>query len=50
MVDEKKKPDSLCFDISNLDQKQKVQFAKSLKNTLDNFNKELETEANEESE
>ena len=38
----KKKPDSVCFDISTLKQDQKVTFAKSLKKTVDNFNKELE--------
>ena len=36
-----KKKDTLCFDIGTLDQKQKVQFAKSLKTTVDNFNDEV---------
>lgn len=36
-----KKKDTLCFDISTLDQDQKVKFAKSLKTTVDNFNKEV---------
>lgn len=36
-----KKKDTLCFDIGTLDQKQKVQFAKSLKSTVDNFNKDV---------
>ncbi len=38
----KKKHDSLCFDISSLNRKQKVSFAKSLKNTVDGFNEEVE--------
>ncbi len=37
----KKKEDSLCFDIGTLNQKQKVKFAKSLKSTVDSFNKEV---------
>lgn len=36
-----KKKDTLCFDIGILDQEQKVQFAKSLKTTVDNFNKQV---------
>jgi len=36
-----KKKDTLCFDIGALDQDQKVQFAKSLKSTVDKFNKEV---------
>ncbi|MEX0764730.1 MAG: hypothetical protein WD033_06160 [Nitrosopumilaceae archaeon] len=36
-----KKKDSLCFDISSLDQDQKVSFAKSLKKTVDKFNSDL---------
>jgi len=38
----KKKSDSVCFDISSLNQKQKVTFAKSLKTTVDSFNEDLE--------
>lgn len=38
----KKKSDSVCFDISSLNQKQKVTFAKSLKKTVDGFNENLE--------
>lgn len=47
-----KKNDNLCFDISTLDQDQKVKFAKSLKTTVDNFNKEVtkSTEQDEDSE
>ena len=46
-----KKKDTLCFDIGTLDQKQKVKFAKSLKTTVDNFNKEVnKSEQTEESE
>lgn len=37
-----KKKDSVCFDISSLDQKQKVSFAKGLKKTVDKFNSDLE--------
>ena len=40
----KKKPDSVCFDISTLKQDQKVTFAKSLKKTVDVFNEELESQ------
>ena len=36
-----KKRDSLCFDIDNLTQEQKVQCAKNLKKTVDDFNKEI---------
>ncbi len=36
-----KKKDTLCFDIGTLDQEQKVKFAKSLKTTVDKFNKEV---------
>ncbi len=36
-----KKKDTLCFDIGTLDHKQKVQFTKSLKTTVDDFNKEV---------
>lgn len=36
-----KKKDSLCFDISALDQDQKVTFAKGLKKTVDKFNSDL---------
>ena len=36
-----KKNDTLCFDIGTLDQDQKVKFAKRLKTTVDNFNKEV---------
>lgn len=36
-----KKKDTLCFDIGTLNQEQKVQFAKNLKSTVDNFNKEV---------
>ncbi|MEK0338231.1 MAG: hypothetical protein QQN41_12435 [Nitrosopumilus sp.] len=48
----KKKEDTLCFDIGTLDQDQKVKFAKSLKTTVDNFNKEVSksTEQDEDSE
>lgn len=46
----KKKPDSLCFDISSLNRKQKVSFAKSLKNTVDGFNEELEESKEQENE
>ncbi len=45
-----KKKDTLCFDIGTLDQKQKVQFAKSLKTTVDDFNKEVSNPEPEESE
>ena len=47
-----KKKDTLCFDIDTLDQEQKVKFAKSLKTTVDNFNKEVSksTEQDEDSE
>jgi len=44
----KKKPDNLCFNIGSLDHDQKVEFAKSLKKTVDSFNKELQTESEEE--
>ena len=40
----KKKPDSVCFDLSTLKQDQKVTFAKSLKKTVDSFNKEIESQ------
>jgi len=43
----KKKTDSLCFDISNLNQDQKVKFAKSLKTSVDNFNKNVESDNEE---
>ena len=47
----KKKEDTLCFDIGTLDQDQKVQFAKSLKTTVDDFNKEVsKSDQTEESE
>ena len=46
----KKKTDSLCFDISNLNQDQKVKFAKSLKTSVDSFNENLESNNEEESE
>ena len=36
-----KKKDTLCFDIGTLDHDQKVKFAKSLKTTVDDFNKEV---------
>ena len=36
-----KKKDTLCFDIGTLDPEQKVKFAKSLKTTVDTFNKEV---------
>jgi len=46
-----KKKDTLCFDIGTLDQEQKVKFAKSLKTTVDKFNKEVsQSEQTEESE
>ena len=47
-----KKKDTLCFDIGTLDQEQNVKFAKSLKTTVDNFNKEVtkSTEQDEDSE
>ena len=36
-----KKRDSLCFDIENLSQEQKIKIAKNFKKTQDDFNKEL---------
>jgi len=44
-----KKKDTLCFNIGTLDQDQKVKFAKSLKTTVDNFNKEV-SKSNEQNE
>jgi len=44
-----KKKDTLCFDIGTLDQDQKVQLAKNLKSTVDNFNKEV-SKSNQENE
>lgn len=44
----KKKPDSLCFNIDTLDHDQKVEFAKGLKKTVDSFNKELQEPEEEE--
>lgn len=44
----KKKPDSLCFNIDSLDHDQKVEFAKGLKKTVDSFNKDLQTESEDE--
>lgn len=44
-----KKNDTLCFDIGSLNQEQKVAFAKSLKSTVESFNKEVsESSQNEE--
>jgi len=45
----KKKEDTLCFDIGTLDQDQKVKFAKSLKTTVDKFNKDV-SKSNQENE
>ena len=39
-----KKKDSLCFDISNLEDDKKRNFAKNLKKTVDDFNAKLESE------
>jgi len=36
-----KKKDTLCLEIGTLNQEQKVQFAKSLKSTVDNFNEQV---------
>ena len=36
-----KKRDSLCFDIENLSQEQKIQIAKNFKKTQEDFNKEI---------
>lgn len=43
-----KKKDTLCFDIGTLNQEQKVQFAKSLKSTVDNFNEQVSKSDQEE--
>ena len=44
-----KKKDNLCFDISSLEDEQKVILAKSFKKTVDDFNEKL-TEPQEDSE
>jgi len=43
-----KKKDTLCFDIGTLNQEQKIQFAKSLKSTVDNFNEQVSKSNQEE--
>ena len=43
-----KKKDTLCFDIGTLNQEQKVEFAKSLKSTVDNFNEQVSKSNQEE--
>jgi len=43
-----KKKDTLCFDIGTLNQEQKVQFAKNLKSTVDNFNEQVSKSNQEE--
>lgn len=40
-----RKKDSVCFDISSLEQDQKVNFAKNLKKSVDKFNSDLEESA-----
>ena len=45
-----RKKDDLCFDISSLDQDQKVSFAKGLKKTVDDFNESLQEEEPEQTE
>lgn len=45
-----KKNDSLCFDITSLNEEQKKEFAKNLKKTMNDFNESLETKHTEESE
>ena len=44
-----RKKDSVCFDISSLDQDQKVSFAKGLQKTINKFNSDLK-KSEEESE
>jgi len=43
-----KKKDPLCIDIGTLNQEQKIQFAKSLKSTVDNFNEQVSKSNQEE--
>ena len=45
-----KKNDSLCFDITSLNEEQKKTFAKSLKKTMSDFNESLENKSDEEEE
>ena len=35
---------SFCLDISSLDEKQQTEFAETLKTSVDDFNKKLESE------